>query len=244
MVKMKIHSELEDAQISKLNECFLVADRIQKARRSSRQGFGKCKSKPNPNGGDVRPSVPSNSGISLFDNDPLSLVIPPVQSFLKAPLMLSFFLSGTSLGKEEKKGIRASEAPAAPRNPERCQTPIQIAQRSSERSDGGAFEGSPQRSPPEITIADTPDQATSGVDETTSRPPPPQKNLKEESEHSRNGPPYKPNSERALGQRIRKNLSSRGGIQGPSPVDYSIELEANFPKEMVIEMQVNVAKKA
>ncbi len=33
-------------------------------------------------------------------------------------------------------------------------------------------------------------------------------------------------------------------IQGPSPVDYNIELEAKFPKEMVIEMRMNVARKA
>ncbi len=32
--------------------------------------------------------------------------------------------------------------------------------------------------------------------------------------------------------------------QGPLPVDYSLELEAEFPKEMVIEMQGNVARKA
>jgi hypothetical protein len=33
-------------------------------------------------------------------------------------------------------------------------------------------------------------------------------------------------------------------IQGPSPVDYSIELEADFSKEMILEMQGNVARKA
>jgi hypothetical protein len=32
--------------------------------------------------------------------------------------------------------------------------------------------------------------------------------------------------------------------QGPSPMDYSLELEAEFPQEMVIEMQNNAAKKA
>ncbi len=32
--------------------------------------------------------------------------------------------------------------------------------------------------------------------------------------------------------------------QGPSPVDYNIELKADFPKEMVIEMQGNAARKA
>jgi len=78
MEKMKIHLELEDTQISKLNECFLVADRIRKAGCSSRQGFGKFKNKPNPNGGGARTSVLSSSGISLFANGPLSLVTPPV----------------------------------------------------------------------------------------------------------------------------------------------------------------------
>ncbi len=45
-------------------------------------------------------------------------------------------------------------------------------------------------------------------------------------------------------QQIRKNLPPREETQGPLPVDYSIELKADFPKEMVIEMQVNVARKA
>jgi hypothetical protein len=53
MVKMNIHLEFEDLQISKLNELFLVAARIKKAGRSARQGFGKFKSKTNPNGGGV-----------------------------------------------------------------------------------------------------------------------------------------------------------------------------------------------
>ncbi|CAK9195828.1 unnamed protein product [Sphagnum troendelagicum] len=105
MVKMKTHSGLEDTHISKLNECFLVTDRIRNVGRSSRQGFGKCKSKLNPNGGGARTCVLSSSGISLFDNGPLSLVTPPVQSSLKAPLTPSFFLSGTTLGKEGKKEI-------------------------------------------------------------------------------------------------------------------------------------------
>jgi len=76
MVKMKNHSELEDSQISKLNECFLVADRIRKAGRSSRQGFGKFKNKPNPNGGGVFFSVPISSEFSPFANGPLSLATP------------------------------------------------------------------------------------------------------------------------------------------------------------------------
>lgn len=58
MAKMKNHSEPEDSQISKLNEFLFVADRIRKAGCSARQGFGKFKSKPNPNGGGARLSVP------------------------------------------------------------------------------------------------------------------------------------------------------------------------------------------
>jgi len=32
--------------------------------------------------------------------------------------------------------------------------------------------------------------------------------------------------------------------QGPSPVDYNLEIEADFPKDLVLTMQENVAKKA
>jgi len=32
--------------------------------------------------------------------------------------------------------------------------------------------------------------------------------------------------------------------QGPSPIDYNLEIEANFPKELVLMMQENMAKKA
>jgi hypothetical protein len=32
--------------------------------------------------------------------------------------------------------------------------------------------------------------------------------------------------------------------QGPSPVDYNLEIEVNFPKDLVLEMQENAAKKA
>jgi hypothetical protein len=173
MVKMKNHSELEDSQISKLNECFLVVDRIRKAGRSSRQGFGKFKSKPNPNGGGARFSVPISSEISPFANGPLSLATPSVQSSREASLTQSVFPSENPLDKEEGKEIRAPEVPAAPSNPARCQVPVRAAQASSERSDGGAHEGNLQRSPPENNLLDMPDQALPGAVETVSRPLPP-----------------------------------------------------------------------
>ncbi len=37
---------------------------------------------------------------------------------------------------------------------------------------------------------------------------------------------------------------TRGDTQGPSPVDYSLELEAEFPTDMVLKMQGNATKKA
>jgi hypothetical protein len=53
MVKMKINSEYKDLQISRLNEFFLVVDRIRKAGRGAWQGLGKFKcNKPNPSGDD------------------------------------------------------------------------------------------------------------------------------------------------------------------------------------------------
>jgi len=76
MVKMENHSELEDSQISKLNECFFVADRIWKVGRGLRQGVGKFKNKLNPNGGDAHSFVPISSELSPFANDPLFLATP------------------------------------------------------------------------------------------------------------------------------------------------------------------------
>ncbi|CAK9205216.1 unnamed protein product [Sphagnum troendelagicum] len=174
MVKMNNHSEPEDPQISKLNEFILVADRIQKAWRSVRQGFGKLKSKPNLNGGDARLSVPTSNGNAPFANGPLSLATPSVQSFQETPPAQSDFLLGNLLGKEGKKEIQAPEVLAAPSNPARCQALHQIAQAILERSDGGTHEGNRQRSPPEIILTAIPEQASSGADKMAGRFPPPQ----------------------------------------------------------------------
>jgi hypothetical protein len=86
MVKMNNHSELEDLQISKLNEFFPVADRIRKVGRSARQGFDKFKNKPNPSGGGgTRLSVQTSNGNAPFSNGSLSLVTPSVQSSRETP---------------------------------------------------------------------------------------------------------------------------------------------------------------
>jgi hypothetical protein len=86
MVKMKNRSKLEDSQISKLNEFILVADRIRKVERSARQGFGKHKSKLNPNGGGARLFVLTSGENTSIANGPLFSVSQPVQSSREAPL--------------------------------------------------------------------------------------------------------------------------------------------------------------
>jgi hypothetical protein len=65
MVKTIIHTKSEDLQISRLNEFFLVANRIRRAGRCSRQGFSKPRSRPNLSGGGARLPVQ------------LSSVVPP-----------------------------------------------------------------------------------------------------------------------------------------------------------------------
>ncbi len=58
---MNIHSESDDLQISIFNEFFLIADKIRKARRNARQGFGKFKCKSNPSGGGAQFPAPTSN---------------------------------------------------------------------------------------------------------------------------------------------------------------------------------------
>ncbi len=174
MVKMNNHSEPKNLQISKLNEFFLIADRIRKAGRSARQSFDKFKSRPNPSGSGACLFVPTSSGNTPFANRSLTLVIPSVQSSRKIPPAQSDFPSGNPPNKEGRKEIRASEVPTVLNNPARCQAPDRIAQVIPEGSDGGAHEGNRQRSPPEILLPNILEQASSSADEAAGQFPPPQ----------------------------------------------------------------------
>jgi hypothetical protein len=106
MVKMNIHSESKDLQISKLNEFFLVVDRIRKAGCSARQGFGKFKSKTDPNGSGAQLFVPSSCENAPFTNGSFASVIPIVQSSRASPSVPNNSPSGNLLSKEERKGFR------------------------------------------------------------------------------------------------------------------------------------------
>jgi len=57
-------------------------------------------------------------------------------------------------------------------------------------------------------------------------------------------PPSNPTLIVQLGNGPGRTSPTKEETQGPSPVDYSVELEAEFPKEMVSEMQGNTARKA
>jgi hypothetical protein len=57
-------------------------------------------------------------------------------------------------------------------------------------------------------------------------------------------PPEHPTLNVHLGSGSGRTSPPGEDIQGPSPVNYSKELKVDFPKDLVIEMQVNAAKKA
>jgi hypothetical protein len=107
MVKMKIYSESKDLQISKLNEFFLVADRIRKAGRGARQGlgFGKFKSKTNPNSGGVQFFVLSSNEKAPLTNGSFTLFSPTMQSFRASPSKLSDPPPENPFSKEERRTI-------------------------------------------------------------------------------------------------------------------------------------------
>jgi hypothetical protein len=83
MVKMEICSDSEDQQVSKLNESFLMAYRIQKVWRSARLGLGKFKcNKSNPSGGGAKALPATSKEISSTTNGSFDLL---AQSSCEAP---------------------------------------------------------------------------------------------------------------------------------------------------------------
>jgi hypothetical protein len=56
--------------------------------------------------------------------------------------------------------------------------------------------------------------------------------------------PLPPYSDRVTRQWVRCCFPDGEASQGPSPVDYNLEIKVDFPKELVLTMQENAAKKA
>jgi hypothetical protein len=70
------------------------------------------------------------------------------------------------------------------------------------------------------------------------------KSLHRKKTNSLNGHSKKHCSVHTPEQRTRTDIPTRDDLQGPSPVDQNLMLEAKFPEEMVLEMQSAAAKKA
>ncbi len=175
MVKSNISSELEDFQTSKLNEFFLVADRIRKVSRNVRQGFRKFKSKTNPNDGDAHlPVLSGEESIPLTNESSFPAAAPTVLCLRASSFEPSDFPQGNSFSFGERRAIVTPEAQTAPNSSTRCSVHDRRAQATSERSDGGAREEHRQRSPPDLFLSDIPTQAPPGADEASGKFSPPQ----------------------------------------------------------------------
>ncbi|CAK9865732.1 unnamed protein product [Sphagnum jensenii] len=287
MVKMKINSKSEDLQISKLNEFFLVADKIRKAGCDAQQGFKKFKcNKPNPNsGGDTHASPPINYKISSIAN---GCSDPPTQGSCKAPSAPRTSLSGSSLNKGGKNVGQALADPTTLSDSTRCRLPGKDTKANSLQNDGRSREGYLQRSSSLTTHRDISTRSTTNAARTSgsfSLTQVPPKNTsplpcipklfsaivgqRSESENvgtaaagqvakkdpsatrakdsnERNAArrksitpttaPPNPTLITHPSSRLRKASPTRGDTQGPSPMDYNLELEAEFPKDMVLEM--------
>jgi hypothetical protein len=168
MVKMKIHSKSEDLQISRLNEFFLVADRIWKAGCGAQQGLDKFKcNNPNPSGSSgAQASTLTSNENSFLANGSFDLSARGSHKALFAP---SFPLLGSSLNKEGKNASQTSADPATLSDPTRCQLLDKGAQANSPRSDGGLRKIHLQQSSPPITHRDTSTRTTMSAAEASGR---------------------------------------------------------------------------
>jgi hypothetical protein len=124
---------LEDLQISKLNEFFLVADRIRKTGRGARPSFGKFK-KPNLGCGGARLPAQTRNEDTPLTNGSFALSVQGLREVLEAP---SFSIPRSPISNEGKIEIQALKDPAAFHDETKCQLSTKIAQATSEKGDGG-----------------------------------------------------------------------------------------------------------
>ncbi|CAK9225966.1 unnamed protein product [Sphagnum troendelagicum] len=145
MVKMKSNSESEGLQMSRLNELFLVANRIQKAGCGTRQGLGKFKcNKPNPSSsGGARASSPTSNEILFIANKSSN---PPAQGSRDALSEPSTSLSRNLLSKGGKNAGQTPADPATLSDPARCWLLGKDVKANFPQSDGGSCKACLQRS--------------------------------------------------------------------------------------------------
>ncbi|CAM6028211.1 unnamed protein product [Sphagnum balticum] len=257
------------------------------------QGLDKFK-KLNLSCGGTRFPAPTRNEDTPFTNGSFVL---SVQGSRETPVASSSSIPRSSLSNEGKNKIQALEDSVAFCDTTRCQLLTKIAQATSEKSDGEALGGQPQRSSltnahPNILIRATKrttkttgrsshtqvlpkpspaflrllesfsaivgqrsDQESSGSvvaarqevreDSSVARAKEPSK--RSDSKEKSNTPTKTPPNPALIAHPgSRPGISSTKGeeSQGPSLVDYSLEIIAEFPVEMVLEMRGNAAKKA
>ncbi|CAK9253726.1 unnamed protein product [Sphagnum jensenii] len=151
MGKMEICSDLEDQQISKLNEYSLVALRIRKAGRGARLGFGKFKCKKPNLGGNVGAKAhrPESTEAPSATNGSYEASSHDHRKSLPAPSSPSPKSSANL--RETITGLAATD-PAALRESGNTQAPSRGAKTTSTRSIEESREGTPQRPPSPIKL--------------------------------------------------------------------------------------------
>ncbi len=112
---MNLCSDLEGQRIFKLNECFLVANRIREAGRNERQVFGKLecgKPKPNGGGGGASTSPNSSNWVIISAKDRFALT---TQGFDPTPNETSFPLPRSSYFGKKSLAVQALTISATPK---------------------------------------------------------------------------------------------------------------------------------
>ncbi|CAM6062820.1 unnamed protein product [Sphagnum tenellum] len=145
MGKMEICSDLEDQQISKLNEYSLVALRIRKAGRGARLGFGKFKCRKSNLGGNVGAKAhrPESTEPSSATNGSYEASAHDLRKSLPAP---------SSPSPESSANLRETNAglvqtdPVALSESGNTQAPGRGVETTSARSSEESREGAPKTS--------------------------------------------------------------------------------------------------
>ncbi|CAK9208953.1 unnamed protein product [Sphagnum troendelagicum] len=296
MGKMEICSDLEDQQISKLNEYSLVALRIRKAGRGARLGFGKFKCRKSNLGGNVGAKAhrPESTEPSSATNGSHEASAHDLRKSLPAP---------SSPSPESSANLRETNAglvqtdPVALSESGNTQAPGRGVETTSARSSEESREGAPQRPPSPLklrkdltrsvkgavgepgssSLAQVPPKILStpfsfvnsfqiasgkgGVSGTLSNdagrlvaseklPAIEEKKNSEESSDRGKGSNTNKNATPSpalithASKGPGKNAPQGAELQGPSPVDHGLEIEAEFPQDMLFEMQNYAAMKA
>ncbi|CAK9859571.1 unnamed protein product [Sphagnum jensenii] len=265
MGKMETCSDLDEQQISKLNKYSLVALRIRKAGRGTRLGFGKFKCRKPNLGGNVgaKAHCPESTKVLSATNGSLKASAHDHRKSLPAQSSPS---PGSSTNPREMIAGLAPTDPAALSESGNTQAPNKGAETASARSSEESREGTPWSPPSPIKLRKdsmrsakiaigkprSSSLASNGVGKHVASEKLPTIEKKNSGENSDPGKGSNTNKNTTpspilithVSKGPGKNAPQGAELQGPSPVDHGLEIEAEFPHDMVSEMQNNSAMKA